>query len=363
MLLVLYNFSFFFFQIQEKDDLPQKLCKECEEKLRIMYSFRKQALESDYELKKLILSCTAIKDEDSDNDFKNDNYNEFVNYYDEVVLLNTDLSQENNHRGRHEKQLNSDSEKYLNKNNPAGAETTCLRKLSNRLFLNKQHEIDTLATNNLDNGLEQLDSTVKAESISNTYDCIFCKMAFETHEYLLVHLMEHNKDKPFKCDECNEEYLLETSLVAHKKKYHPSIEYSKGQYKCVYCVLSFFSEEELLSHICKSKSDATKNVKEEPKRFKCKLCNQRYEKKRSLLSHFKVHTREIKAKLFICDFCQKEFTQKGALKRHIELHTKDKRYKCTECPKTYSRYDQFTSHLRKHSGIKPYACEHCDKGM
>lgn len=353
------------FQIKEKDNLPQQLCNVCEEKLRLMYTFRKQALESDYELKKLILSCSSIKDEDSDNDFKHENYNEFANYYDEVLLLNNDLSHENN-QSRHEKHLISESEKYLT--NTSEARTNCLMKINSKLYLNKQFDINTLTSNDktLGNELEHLDSPVKTENISSTYDCILCKKTFESHAFLLVHLMEHNKNKPFKCDECNQEYLVETLLDAHKRKYHPSVEYnfSEGQYKCVYCVLTFFNEEELMKHICKPKSDVSESVKGDTttKRFKCKLCNQQYEKKRSLLSHFKVHTRETKTKKCICDYCQKEFTQKGALKRHIELHTKDKRYKCTQCPKTYSRYDQFTSHLRKHSGVKPYVCEHCNKG-
>lgn len=262
-----------------------------------------------------------VKNENSETDFKNESQCDYVNYFDNFPVQDALLT---SNQG---KDL---SDNYVN-----------------------------------DDGIEETDVKVKVENITDLYRCTDCSITFENQKCLGLHLKEHKKDELLKCNQCDMQFESKKVLVEHKKQHSDSKENKdyKELYRCLQCMQTFVTEEEFVKCVLLHNGISESKIKEEESGgFKCAECDQIFKNYRSLISHFKKHSKVKKKKLFTCDYCNRGFTQKGPLKRHLALHTKEKPYKCTECPQTYSRHDAWVTHMRKHSGIKPYACEHCDKG-
>ena len=57
------------------------------------------------------------------------------------------------------------------------------------------------------------------------------------------------------------------------------------------------------------------------KRFSCKVCDKKFNRKQPMLEHERIHSGK---KPFKCIYCNKTFTQSGSAKRHERSHTRDK---------------------------------------
>lgn len=96
----------------------------------------------------------------------------------------------------------------------------------------------------------------------------------------------------------------------------------------------------------------------EVKQHVCHLCGKQFHRRRNLMIHKRIHTRQ---KSFGCDVCKKEFTGKGSLKTHFLIHTGEKPYRCEVCSKQFLKNGDLVRHKRVHTGEKPYICDVCSK--
>lgn len=63
----------------------------------------------------------------------------------------------------------------------------------------------------------------------------------------------------------------------------------------------------------------------------------------------------------VCKFCNSSYKYKHALETHLRRHRGDKPYKCSECDKAFVVPFELRRHMRTHTGAKPYKCKFCER--
>uniref|UniRef100_A0A1I8PFN3 C2H2-type domain-containing protein n=1 Tax=Stomoxys calcitrans TaxID=35570 RepID=A0A1I8PFN3_STOCA len=108
------------------------------------------------------------------------------------------------------------------------------------------------------------------------YQCQVCGKCLTTAGILKTHMLLHQDDRPYSCDQCGKSFKIKAQYKTHAKFAH--------------------SDE---------------------KRFKCHLCPKEYPYRESLLTHMSVHTG---IKRFLCNGCGKRFTCVSNLQAHRKVH-------------------------------------------
>ncbi|XP_068165264.1 zinc finger protein 79-like isoform X1 [Antennarius striatus] len=94
------------------------------------------------------------------------------------------------------------------------------------------------------------------------------------------------------------------------------------------------------------------------KLFTCSICGKKYSRKKSFMTHMRLHT---EGKRFSCSVCQKTFQFNVEVVRHMRVHTGEKPFTCSVCGKGFARKTEMEQHMRIHTGEKPFSCPHCSK--
>ncbi|XP_066956205.1 zinc finger protein 32-like [Macrobrachium rosenbergii] len=101
-------------------------------------------------------------------------------------------------------------------------------------------------------------------------------------------------------------------------------------------------------------------IRDEEKRFECKLCGKRFTRKGSLVPHMNIH---LGVKKFECHVCNKRFVQKGNLDMHIKKsHVTDNPFECFVCKKRFMLNKQLERHFASHGKIV-YECILCQENF
>ncbi|MBN3289226.1 HIC2 protein, partial [Polypterus senegalus] len=165
------------------------------------------------------------------------------------------------------------------------------------------------------------------------------------------------------------------NYVYRQEGFEP-VAYGDNLYVCIPCGKGFPSSEQLNAHVethteeelyIKEEDSYIKDEAEdlstqnpsfgnEPRPFKCSVCEKSYKDPATLRQHEKTHwlTRP-----FPCNICGKMFTQRGTMTRHMRSHLGLKPFACEECGMRFTRQYRLTEHMRVHSGEKPYECQLC----
>ncbi|KAJ8314497.1 hypothetical protein KUTeg_006647 [Tegillarca granosa] len=148
-----------------------------------------------------------------------------------------------------------------------------------------------------------------------------------------------------------------------------------------YAIKEILPEEELLFWYSKeSKKFLTMHEREihpneNPKRFHCEVCNQRFTSLAKFNIHVSSHTgvkphacgicgkrfNDPSVKGFLCATCGKGFRQKAHLQAHAIVHTGKKNFYCEFCGKYFARQSDLKTHSYSHTQEKAYICPYCSK--
>ena len=187
-----------------------------------------------------------------------------------------------------------------------------------------------------------------------------CNNNLPSKWFLYDHLKSHFKQKSFKCDECDKEFLYTTALKAHKRNIHSESKIQESTKDNISCVIKdcFFvakTKKAIVIHLGKVHQEV------EPKTKKCLKCNKRIGGNAGVLYyHMRRHYEEVK---FVCAQCGKAFNDPYKLRTHeYTVHT-DKRWNCDKCGASLKTKESLDNHQASvHDKIR-YHCDKCGKSF
>jgi transcription elongation factor Elf1 len=147
--------------------------------------------------------------------------------------------------------------------------------------------------------------------------CYICGKGFHMAIQLEKHLVCHETNKPYKCDECDFATAYPDGLAKHKYNVHETV----GR-----------------------------------KLFQCQLCNVQLRSKGTYVEHIGRHFNQRKKR---CDVCNKTFPTASQLAAHRRIHA-DPKVPCEVCGKLLRNKHKLKVHLLVHSGQKDFACPYCN---
>ncbi|XP_029341234.1 zinc finger protein 431-like [Acyrthosiphon pisum] len=107
--------------------------------------------------------------------------------------------------------------------------------------------------------------------------------------------------------------------ITSRAKVHKKTQSREKPHKCDFCEQRFSYPSHLKSH-------TMKHTGERP--FECDTCGKRYVRNCHLKRHMNTHTRKSTYK---CDICSKKFCYKNSMVNHMKMHTGDWTYECAIC--------------------------------
>lgn len=209
-----------------------------------------------------------------------------------------------------------------------------------------------------------------AKVISTPSICQFCQR--NHNQESARDLDKSSKQKPFKCQFCQEIFSISCLFIAHMENHT-----GKSLYRCEFCGILFVDFFSMIAH---RKDHLT---------FPCKLCSQKFVSSNELAKHMtSVHSQKKKVSqmsklskkafslkvdlilqqntnvlkpIHTCEICYKSFPLLSHLLAHKKCHTKEKPYKCDVCGKNFKHSTVLKIHQQQHTGSDMYVCEHCGR--
>uniref|UniRef100_A0A1Q3F2K4 Putative transcriptional repressor salm n=1 Tax=Culex tarsalis TaxID=7177 RepID=A0A1Q3F2K4_CULTA len=156
-----------------------------------------------------------------------------------------------------------------------------------------------------DNGTEQ---TVPRMNIT-LHRCPKCLRVFKSRSMLSRHMVYHQSELPYPCDECGVQFARKPLLQAHKERYHSEDAPAIGErFSCNYCSRIFLRARDRIAHVRNVHvMERTYGIREEEgtpelkksklkkkrKDYLCLICNERFEGERSCQRHlYQAHPAE-----------------------------------------------------------------------
>jgi hypothetical protein len=159
------------------------------------------------------------------------------------------------------------------------------------------------------------------------------------------------KFKLHKCD-CGKSFSRATHLKRHK------LTHEEGKIQCSICDKKFTRLDHLNLHVASNHNDA--------KPFQCDVseCKKGFIRQEHLKKHIEAkHSEETKDKE-VCDICEKSFSTKKNLRTHMKTHSAElaKGLTCKYCNVEFGEKTELNEHMSKdHQNEKPYLCSGEDK--
>ena len=197
-----------------------------------------------------------------------------------------------------------------------------------------------------------------AHKIVESLTCKLCNNNLPSKWCLFDHLDLHFKQKSFKCDECDKEFLYTAAVKAHKRSVHSETKYYEPKRETISCVIkecSFVAKTKKAIVIHLGKVHQVVQLKTKT----CLKCNKFIGGKVVYLYyHMKMHYEDAE---YICAQCGKAFNAPNKLKIHeYTVHT-DKRWNCDKCGAILKNKNSLENHKASvHDKIR-YHCDKCGK--
>lgn len=95
------------------------------------------------------------------------------------------------------------------------------------------------------------------------------------------------------------------------------------------------------------------------KRNNCVCCNMVITHRKQLIQHMlKVHSIKLETAIHKCRHCEKRYVKKKSLYYHMRQHCTNKLV-CIDCGTVCSSPEEYSMHLLQHETHKPYKCGKC----
>ncbi|XP_068631204.1 gastrula zinc finger protein XlCGF57.1-like isoform X1 [Battus philenor] len=308
-------------QVMKNDGMPQNVCSDCVNILQILLTFRSNSLKSEETLKKMIFLERTLKEEIKDEEPASDESTNIESSYEETEIypLNSLLPKIENIPENHSYECDKCKKHYT----------------SHKRFLNH------LSTHDETSFIKPVPEVKLEADFTDNIDNVLR----ETH----ISDTKIQADK-YKCNECEQSFSKERSLIAHRRKHRNYIKKEDNlRYECDYCGKDFSMKPLLKRHL---------KLHSMNRPFVCTQCPKSYTRQDQLLEHSKRHD---KIKSHVCSYCNKGFFQLCSLKDHLRVHTKEAPYLCSQCGKSFTNNSNLRQHMIRHSGVKPFACTFCPK--
>ncbi|KAM3920884.1 zinc finger protein 90-like [Leptodactylus fuscus] len=141
------------------------------------------------------------------------------------------------------------------------------------------------------------------------YKCLDCGQCFPGLTFLALHKKTHGNEKPYSCDEIQNDFTDQSSL------YDESMAHTgERPFTCDTCPKSFRNRSSLYKH---------KKTHSGVRPFTCDDCHKTFSHNYDLLRHKRAHTGE---RPFQCSLCGKRFYRKDTLEKHQTVHDKQKSF-------------------------------------
>lgn len=171
---------------------------------------------------------------------------------------------------------------------------------------------------------------------------------------------ELERNKPYKCDICYQEFHFVSSLNSHKSKAH--FETTGVKFTCPLCPSVTNSKNGMRRHL-KNTHKETGRIEEELS-FKCKRCGEMFFSNTDRMVHMMEMHKECQD-IVTCHICAHIAPNKHALRRHfLRMHPSEPifdkiSYDCEHCGVLFSHKLQLSSHMKEHHPPKRKVQE-CD---
>ncbi|XP_038060779.1 zinc finger protein 91-like [Patiria miniata] len=160
-----------------------------------------------------------------------------------------------------------------------------------------------------------------------------------------------NVEGKHKCPHCDKSFLHLNYAKLHISTVHKE----KPAYQCSTCQKPFYFKTTFIRHLnCHMNEEMGIN-------FTCEVCGKCFKDNHSLITHRKIHIKDLP---FKCEFCDKSFFHQSLLLRHRNLHTKETEYKCKHCDRVFYRKGGLTYHMASiHDNKRDHICANCGLGF
>ncbi|XP_034837935.1 zinc finger protein 391-like [Maniola hyperantus] len=307
-------------------DHPKKICPECSSQIDKFFNFKKICQETEKKLREILsnheLIVENVKIENEDVDFKDGNFDNFLN-----CLKDSDGESERPNQKR---------SKWKHK--PKRTATYC-----NICRLDFENASKIISHNSECHGIER-----------GGFKCFGCEKVFRNRKSRLGHEQNFCKNLKdgYKCSMCDRYLPRRGMYEAHMQNHRQNgrVELPEEIFKCNKCNLLYKTMQLLKEHILTHKEDKKKYV--------CESCGRVFTRNDYLLKHKLTHTGE---KQHGCPHCSFRATQRSSLVVHIRKHTGERPYQCSVCPQQCVSSSNLRAHQRRHLGIKMHECKICSK--
>lgn len=198
--------------------------------------------------------------------------------------------------------------------------------------------------NKLLDGPGKLKKHMKNTHLRNTENskssCNICGKVLIDELRLRQHLKVHDQTETL-CQHCGKTIKGGNyGMTFHLYKEHP-----KKPFKCQDCPEQFDKLSKLRSHEAKVHKKNWNKTIDEPQC--CEICGKKYKNSSTLRAHYVTHS---DLRKFRCDICGATFKQKAALQTHSRIHTGFLPYFCEKCGESFRWKQVRDKHMNKCKG-------------